>query len=43
MLLTSITDTNVPVHSTEGLVLHALYCDAATLWLEKNKHQVKGA
>lgn len=34
MLLVNITDTNFQIHAIKGLV-RALYCDAATLWLEK--------
>lgn len=36
MLLISITDINFYIHSIERSV-YALYCDAATLWLEKEK------
>lgn len=36
MLLISITDINFKVHSIERPVC-ALYCDAATLWLEKRQ------
>lgn len=37
MFLIIITDTIFCVHST-GHYVTALYCDAATLWLEKSKH-----
>lgn len=35
--LINIADTNFQIHSIKGLVC-ALYCDAATLWLEESKH-----
>lgn len=34
MLVINITNPNFQIHSIKGLV-YALYCDAATLWLEK--------